>query len=118
MTTKPARKPPARTDCATDCPVRQTARLLDGKWTTLIIRDLLGGKKRYNELLKSLTGISPKMLAARLKFLESESIISKRIFPVIPPHTEYALTALGKKLARVIYAMRDFGRQLPRADKR
>ncbi len=120
---KPTRKPPARTDCAADCPVRQAARLLDGKWTTLIIRDLLSGKKRYNELLKSLSGISPKMLAARLKFLESEAIISKRIFPVIPPHTEYALTALGKKLARVIYAMRDFGNQLPqtgriRVDKR
>ncbi len=108
---KPAKKSPA---CASDCPVRQTARLLDGKWTTLIIRDLLGGKKRYNELLKSLTGISPKMLAARLKFLESEAIISKRIFPVIPPHTEYTLTTLGKKLARVIYAMRDFGNQLPK----
>ena len=108
------RKPMTRSPCAADCPVRQTARLLDGKWTTLIIRDLLTGKKRYNELLKSLEGISPKMLAARLKFLEAEAIISKRIFPVIPPHTEYALTALGKGLGRVIHAMGDFGNKLTR----
>jgi DNA-binding HxlR family transcriptional regulator len=98
--------------CATDCPVRKTARLLDGKWTTLIVRDLLGGKKRYTELLKSLAGVSPKMLAARLRFLEYEGLVTKTVFPVIPPKTEYALTPLGKKLAHVIHAMRDFGEGL------
>jgi DNA-binding HxlR family transcriptional regulator len=115
MTNKPRATP---APCDITCPVRRTARILDGKWTTLIVRDLLGGKKRYSELLRSLDGISPKVLAARLKFLEGEGIVDRQVFPVVPPHTEYRLTVLGKSLARVIYAMRDMGRKLQRAEAR
>ena len=98
--------------CAEDCPVRKTAQIIDGKWTTLIVRDLLPGKKRYYELLDSLHGISPKMLATRLRFLEERGIIAKEIFPTIPPKTEYRLTTLGKKLQQVIAAMGEFGARL------
>ena len=98
--------------CQDDCPVRKTAQIIDGKWTTLIVRDLLPGKKRYYELLDSLHGISPKMLATRLRFLEERGIIAKEIFPTIPPKTEYRLTPLGKKLQKVIVAMGEFGGRL------
>lgn len=98
--------------CDDDCPVRRTAQIIDGKWTTQIVRDLLPGKKRYSELLQSLSGISPKILAARLKFLESQGIVSKTIYPEIPPRTEYQLTELGKKLQGVIAAMAEFGAAL------
>ncbi|MBI3523966.1 MAG: helix-turn-helix transcriptional regulator [Betaproteobacteria bacterium] len=98
--------------CDVDCPVQKTAQILDGKWTTLIIRDLLPGKRRYSELLKSLPGISPRVLAARLRFLEENRIITKTIYPVIPPKTEYQLTALGKGLTNVITAMGKFGGKL------
>jgi len=98
--------------CSDDCPVRKTAHIIDGKWTTLIVRDLLPGKKRYFELLDSLHGISPKMLATRLRFLEERGIIAKEIFPTIPPKTEYRLTPLGKKLQKVIVAMGEFGAKL------
>ena len=100
------------TSCDDQCPVRKAARILDGKWTTLIVRDLLSGTKRYSELLGSLEGISPKMLAARLKFLEQNGILSKKIYPVIPPKTEYRLTPLGKGLKKVIAAMGEFGGRL------
>lgn len=98
--------------CDADCPVRKTAGIIDGKWTTLIIRDLLSGKKRYSELLKSLSGISPKMLAARLRYLEEKGILTKKIYPTVPPKTEYRLTKLGLKLQEVVAAMDVFGRNL------
>lgn len=95
--------------CGEACPVARTARLIDGKWTTLIIRDLMTGRKRYSELLRSLAGVSPKILAERLKFLETEGVVNKIIYPVMPPHTEYELTELGLKLRNVIAAMAQFG---------
>ena len=98
--------------CDADCTVRKTAEIIDGKWITRIIRDLLSGKKRYSELLRSLGSVSPKILAARLKYLESKGIIIKKIYPVVPPKTEYQLTKLGLQLKAVIAAMDKFGRNL------
>lgn len=98
--------------CTVTCPVAKTARLIDGRWTTLIVRDLLSGTKRYSELLASLTGISPKVLADRLRFLEAQGVLTKTIYPVIPPKTEYTLTARGRRLQAVIQAMADFGQSL------
>lgn len=101
--------------CDDDCPVRRTAEIIDGKWTTLIIRDLLPGKRRYSELMRSLGGISPKMLAQRLTFLEAKGIVAKTVYPVVPPHTEYALTERGRALEKVIAAMAEFGAKLPQS---
>ncbi len=98
--------------CDDACPVRRTALLIEGKWTTRIVRDLLPGKKRYSELLQSLHGVSPKVLAARLKFLEQQGIVTKTIYPEIPPRTEYQLTPRGKRLRGVIAAMAKFGATL------
>ena len=98
--------------CDANCPVRKTSEIIDGKWTTLIIRDLLSGKKRYSELLRSLEGISPKVLAARLRYLEESGILSRELFPTVPPKTEYQLTKLGLKLKDVVLAMDRFGRNL------
>ena len=99
--------------CDESCPVARTARLIEGKWTTRIVRDLLTGKKRYSELQRSLTGISPKVLAERLRFLEDEGLIDKTIYPVVPPHTEYRLTKRGLKLRGIIAAMARFGEATP-----
>lgn len=104
----------ARKPCAETCPVSRAAAIIEGKWTTRIIRDLLGGKKRYSELLGSLTGISPKVLAARLRFLERQGVLAKTTYPVMPPRTEYELTPCGKRLRPVVLAMAKFGLQLER----
>lgn len=98
--------------CDASCPVAKTARLIDGKWTTRIIRDLITGTKRYSELQHSLSGISPKVLAARLRFLEKEGLITKTVYPVVPLRTEYRLTKRGMNLRGVIAAMAKFGRDL------
>jgi DNA-binding HxlR family transcriptional regulator len=95
--------------CESSCPVAKTSVLIEGKWTTRIIRDLLSGKKRYSQLQRSLTGISPKVLAERLRFLEEQGLITKTIYPVVPPHTEYELTAHGHGLRVIIEAMAQFG---------
>ena len=96
-------------NCDSSCPVKKTANILDGKWTTLIIRDLLGGKKRYSELKRSLSGISPRLLAARLRLLERHGMLTRTAYPTVPPTTEYELTTLGHGLRDVIEAMARFG---------
>ena len=106
------KRPPPKDPCADACPVGRAARILDGRWTTRIVRDLLLGKRRYSELLHSLAGISPKVLAARLRFLEDEGVISKKTYAEVPPRTEYELTLKGKRLQPVIEAMAHFGAAL------
>lgn len=99
-------------DCDGACPVQRTAKILDGKWTTLIVRDLIGGKKRYSELQRSLSGISPRLLAARLRLLEQHGMLTRTVYPTVPPTTEYELTSLGDGLRDVIVAMAKFGGNL------
>ncbi len=95
--------------CAPDCPIQRTARLLDGKWTMLVLRDLLTGKKRYSELQRSLKGVSPRLLALRLRTLEEHGLVERRVFPTNPPTTEYELTARGQSLRDIFVAMARFG---------
>jgi DNA-binding HxlR family transcriptional regulator len=86
-------------DCDGACPVQRTAKILDGKWTTLIVRDLISGKKRYSELQRSLSGISPRLLAARLRLLERHGMLTRTVYPTVPPTTEYELTSLVLRLS-------------------
>lgn len=98
--------------CSDDCPIKLTANLIEGKWTTLVVRELLPSKKRYSEIQRALTGISPKVLTTRLRMLEQHKIITRTIYPTVPPTTEYELTKLGKKLEAVLNAMAEFGKKL------
>jgi len=95
-----------------DVAIEKTASIIESKWTTLIVRELLSGKKRYSELQKGLSGISPKVLTTRLRMLEQEKLITRKIFPTVPPTVEYKLTALGQRLEVVLYAMAKFGEGL------
>jgi DNA-binding HxlR family transcriptional regulator len=92
------------------CPVAQTAAILSGKWTILIIRDLVTGPKRFNQLERSLQGISPKTLSERLRTLEEEGIVARRTFSDVPPRVEYSLTEKGSDLVAVIESMRSYGK--------
>ena len=94
------------------CPVRRAADVLEGKWTTKIVRELLRGTRRFSQLQKGLPGISPKMLTDRLKMLQAKGLVSKTIYPCIPPKTEYQLTPLGREMEQVILAMANFGIRL------
>ena len=98
--------------CIDECPVKKTAELIEGKWTTLVIRELLPHKKRYSEIQRALTGISPKVLTTRLRLLEKKGLITRTVYATVPPTTEYELTNMGEKLKEVLDAMAEFGKKL------
>lgn len=93
----------------TNCPVEYTASIIGNKWKIIILRDLLDGTKRYNELTRSVVGISAKVLTENLRDLERDGIISRKVYPVVPPKVEYSLTEKGKELKGVLDMMRAFG---------
>ena len=95
----------------TVCPIARTAEIISGKWTLLIIRDLASGVKRFNQLERSLHGISPKTMSERLRSLEEEGILTRQTFAEVPPRVEYSLTEKGCDLVGVIESMRNYGKR-------
>jgi DNA-binding HxlR family transcriptional regulator len=95
------------------CPVARAVRSLDGKWTLLIIRDLLGGTRRFGELRSSLDGISSKTLTDRLRQLADDGLVSRTMYAEIPPRVEYTLTERGRAAAPIIEALGTWGATLP-----
>ena len=93
----------------TDCPVEYTASLIANKWKIIILRELLTGTKRYNELTRSVVGISAKVLTENLRELEKDGIINRKVYPEVPPRVEYSLTKKGEDLKDVIGTMKVFG---------
>ena len=93
------------------CPIARTAEIISGKWTLLIIRDLASGVKRFNQLERSLHGISPKTLSERLRSLEEDGVIIRQTFAEVPPRVDYSLTPKGLDLVDVIESMRSYGRR-------
>lgn len=94
------------------CPVETTLKIIGDKWKVLILRDLFTGTKRFNELKRSLTDVTQKMLTQQLRELENDGIIHREVYPVVPPKVEYSLTELGKTLKPVIDSMHDWGNYL------
>ncbi len=95
------------------CPVARAVRALDGKWTLLIVRDLLTGTKRFGELRASLEGISPKTLTDRLRALEEAGLLQRTMYAEIPPRVEYRLTDEGYAAEPIIRALGEWGATLP-----
>lgn len=93
------------------CPVQTCLEFISDKWKILIIRDLLGGTKRFGELKKSLSPITQKMLTQQLREMESDGLVSRKVYPVVPPKVEYSLTDLGKSLEPVIEKMKQWGEE-------
>ncbi len=93
-----------------ECPVAQTLNIVGDRWTMLVLRDLFQGRRRFNDLLASLEGISPNLLADRLKRLEQHLIVERFFYSDHPPRAEYHLTDKGKALEPVVEAMRAWGR--------
>ena len=96
----------AKTD---NCPVETTLDLIGGKYKALILWHLSEKTLRFSELRKLINRATPKMLTQQLRELESQALIRREVFPIIPPKVEYSLTDLGKSLMPVLTAMRDWG---------
>jgi DNA-binding HxlR family transcriptional regulator len=102
---------PAPEGCASEfCPVHATIEILQQKWTLLILRTLMGGKMRFNELAHAVGGCNSRTLRDRLKTLEEQGIVSRRIVAVMPPWVEYELTPKGYALGGVMQSLVDWSR--------
>ena len=92
-----------------DCPVATTVQLIGSKWKLLIMRNLLERPWRFNELKKNLIGISQKVLTDSLRSMEEDGIITRTVYPEVPPHVEYALSDLGESMRPILTAMQEWG---------
>ncbi len=93
------------------CPVETTLTLISDKWKVLILRDLLPGTRRFGELKRSLGGVSQKVLTAQLRQMEESGLLTRTVYPEVPPRVEYTLTELGASLRPVLEALRDWGEE-------
>lgn len=91
------------------CPVETTLTLISDKWKVLIIRDLLTGTKRFGELKRSIGSVSQKVLTAQLRQMEESGLLTRKVYPEVPPKVEYTLTELGYSLKPVLDAMQNWG---------
>lgn len=91
------------------CPVARTLDVIGDRWTLLVLRDVTHGITKYSDLLQSLSGISPNLLAERLKRLEKEGVLERSFYSDHPPRAEYRLTKKGRDLRPVLSAMAEWG---------
>ena len=91
------------------CPVATTVALIGSKWKLLIMRNLLQRPWRFNELKKDLAGISQKVLTDSLRSMEADGIITRTVYPEVPPRVEYALSELGESMRPIMNAMEIWG---------
>ena len=91
------------------CPVATTVALIGSKWKLLIMRNLLSRPWRFNELKKDLDGISQKVLTDSLRSMEADGLLTRNVYPEVPPRVEYTLTELGYSLRPILEAMRVWG---------
>ena len=93
------------------CRVETTLTLISDKWKVLIIRDLLSGTRRFGELKRSLGGVSQKVLTSQLRQMEESGLLTRTVYPEVPPRVEYTLTELGYSLRPALEALRDWGEE-------
>lgn len=93
-----------------NCPIEVTIQLIGGKYKAIILWHLIDATLRYNELHKKMPNATDKMLAQQLRELEKDGLITRTVYPVVPPKTEYKLTEFGKSLTPILDAMCNWGR--------
>lgn len=89
--------------------MNRAMNLIGDRWTLMIVGTLLGGSKRFGELLEVMDNVSPKTVSQRLKMLEEIGLVERHAFAEIPPRVEYKLTEKGLALADIVESIRKFG---------
>lgn len=92
------------------CPVETTLMLIGDKWKVLIIRDLIPGTRRFNELHRSVGNVSQKVLTQKLREMESDGLLERTVYAEVPPRVEYTLTDLGMSLKPVLDSLEGWGK--------
>lgn len=95
-----------------NCPVDATLQFIGGKYKSIILWHLRDKTLRYNEIHKKIPGATDKMLTSQLRALETDGLIQRKVFPVVPPKTEYSLTDFGKTLLPVLEQMYEWGKTI------
>lgn len=93
--------------CA-QCPTREVLKHVTSQWGVLVLVALMGGTHRFSELRRKVGGVSEKMLAQTLQYLEKDGFVDRISFPVVPPHVEYSLTPLGIAIGEKVEALADW----------
>ncbi len=93
-----------------DCPVEATLGLIQGKWKVVILFRLVDGKKRFNELGRLLPKVTQRMLTNQLRELESDGLVSRKVYAEVPPRVEYSLTELADSLMPILLQIKDWGK--------
>ena len=96
---------------AKTCPSRQLLDRIGDAWSVLIVASLADGAMRYTELSHRIAGISPKMLTQTLRALERDGLVTRTVYPVVPPGVDYALTTLGRSLLGLVEALQEWAEQ-------
>ena len=91
------------------CPVETTLMLIGDKWKVLILRELMGGTKRFGALKKSIGTVSQKVLTAQLRDMEDKGLLTRKVYAEVPPRVEYTLTDTGYSLMPILDAMVAWG---------
>lgn len=92
-----------------NCPVEAALDLFGGKWKGVILFHLSYGTKRFGELSKLLTKISPRVLTKQLRDLEDDGLVHRKVFAQVPPKVEYSLTEQGQTLTPILVSLQDWG---------
>jgi DNA-binding HxlR family transcriptional regulator len=93
---------------AEQCPSREVLNHVTSRWGVLVLVALLDGTFRFSELRRKIGGVSEKMLAQTLQWLEGDGFVLRRSYPVVPPHVEYSLTPLGQEVGRHVQGLADW----------
>ena len=93
----------------TSCPTEFTLHVIGARWKVVILWFLFQETKRFSDLLRSMTGITQKMLTQQLRELERDRIVQRKVYPQVPPKVEYSLTPLGRSLKPIVDAMHRWG---------
>jgi DNA-binding HxlR family transcriptional regulator len=101
-----------------NCPVDTTLSLIGGKYKALILWHLIGHTLRFGELRKLIPQATAKMLTQQLRELENDRLITRTVYPVVPPKVEYTLTMLGESIKPILLVMYDWGTERLRSEGR
>lgn len=111
----PGRTPPSLSDqvrrgelFSADCPSRDVLKHVTSRWGVLVLIALIGGTHRFSELRRKVGGVSEKMLAQTLQWLEHDGFVQRKSYPVVPPHVEYSLTPLGREVGKRVQTLADW----------
>lgn len=93
---------------AEKCPSREVLKHVTSRWGVLVLVALLGGTHRFSDLRRKTAGVSERMLAQTLKWLEGDGFVVRKAYPVVPPHVEYSLSPLGREVAAKVEGLADW----------